>query len=181
MLRDIRSVGNPKSWLPIVAAACVVDTVGLFGWRYGLGGATATGPINTWYDRFGLAAYGADVLSMIIGIVLTQLITSRIGGPWSPFMFCGVAVVIQMIHDIVFAAAVVPAVPRGRNAIMDLMHKYSTMEGAGGILVVDAIYMILTALGAMALASLDPSVSWMTLLITLYATMYVLYTRAAYK
>ena len=176
-LPDIRSVTNPRFWLPLVASACLVDTVGLFGWRYGLGGATATGPINTWYDRFGLAAYGADILSMIIGIVLTQLVTSWIGGSWSPLLFCAVAVGIQMAHDIFFSAVVVPAVPKGRNTIIDLMHRYATMKGAGGILVVDAIYMILTALGTMALASMNPSVSWITLLITLYATMYVLYTK----
>jgi hypothetical protein len=173
-LPDIRSVANPRFWLPLVASACVVDTTGLFVWRYT---STPTAPINKWYDRFSLAAYGADVLSMIIGLVLTQLVTGALGGPWSPFMFCGVAVAIQMVHDIFFAAVVVPAVPKGRNAIMDLMHEYSTMKGAGGILVVDAIYMILTALGTMVLTSLDPSVSWITLLITLYTTMYVLYTR----
>ena len=174
MLTDIRSVTNPRFWLPIAAAACLVDTAGLFVWRYT---ATATGPINTWYDRFGLAAYGADILSMIIGIVLTQLVSTWIGGPWSPFLFCVIAVVIQVIHDVFFAAVIVPAVPKGRNTIMDLMLEYSRIPFPQGILIVDAIYMILTALIAMALASLNPSVAWITLLITLYTTMYILYTR----
>jgi hypothetical protein len=174
---DIRNISASKLWLPIVTAACVVDTAGLFGWRYGLGGATADGPINTWYDRFGLVAYGADVLSMIIGIVLTQIVATAIGGPWSLSLFCAIAVVIQLIHDIVFAGIIVPAVPRGRNSIMDLMRTYATMPGAGGILVVDAIYMVLTAVIASALAAIDPSVSWFTLLVTLYATMYILYTK----
>lgn len=177
LLSDIRSVINSRIWLPLVTSACLVDTVGLFGWRYGLGGATATGPINTWYDRFGLVAYGADILSMIIAIILTQLVTGFLGGSWNPLVFCAVAVVIQMAHDIFFSAVVVPAIPKGRNTIIDLMHRYATMKGAGGILVVDAIYMILTALGTMALASMNPSVSWMTLLVTLYATMYVLHTK----
>ena len=173
-MKDIRSITT--NVLPIVAAACLVDTVGLFGWRYGLAGATADGPINLWYDRFGLVAYGADVLSMIIGIALTQLVTTAMGGPWSLFRFCAVAVVIQLIHDLVFAGIVVPAVPLGHNSIMDLMRSYATMPGAGGILVVDAIYMILTAVIASFLAS--SNMSWLVLLITLYATMYVLYTRA---
>ena len=173
-LPDIRSVANSRFWLPLVASACVVDTAGLFVWRYT---SKPTSPINKWYDRFGLAAYGADILSMIIGIVLTQLVTSLMGGSWNPLVFCAVAVAIQMTHDIFFAAVVVPAVPKGRNAIMDLMHEYSTMKGAGGILIVDAIYMILTALGTMVLSSLDPSAAWMTVLVALYTTMYVLYTR----
>ena len=174
LLPDIRNAMDPRTWLSIAAAACVVDTAGLFVWRYT---ATPTGPINTWYDRFGLAAYGADVLSMIIGIILAQLITTAMGGPWNPVLFCGVAVAVQMIHDIVFGLMVVPAVPKGRNAIMDLMRSYSTMPGAGGILVVDAIYMILTALIAMLLVAAKPGVGWITLIVTLYVTMYILYTR----
>jgi hypothetical protein len=51
------------------------------------------------------------------------------------------------------------------------------MPGAGGILIVDAIYMILTALIAMLLVSAKPGVGWITLIITLYITMYILYTR----
>lgn len=173
-LADIRNAMDPRTWLAIAAAACVVDTAGLFVWRYT---ATPTGPINKWYDRFGLAAYGADVLSMIIGVILTQLVATAIGGPWNPVLFCGIAVAIQMIHDIVFAGLIVPAVPKGRNAIMDLMREYSTMSGAGGILIVDGIYMILTALIAMALVSVRPGVGWITLIIALYVTMYILYTR----
>jgi hypothetical protein len=114
---------------------------------------------------------------MIIGIALTQLVTTAMGGPWSLFRFCAVAVVIQLVHDLVFAGIVVPAVPLGHNSIMDLMRSYATMPGAGGILVVDAIYMVLTAIIASALATLEPSVSWFTLLVTLYATMYILYTK----
>ena len=174
LLPDIRNAMDSRTWLAIAAAACVVDTAGLFVWRYT---ATPTGPINTWYDRFGLAAYGADVLSMIIGLILAQLITSSMGGPWNPVLFIAIVVAIQLIHDIVFAGLIVPAVPRGRNAIMDLMRSYSTMSGAGGILVVDAIYMILTALIAMLLMSVKPGVGWITLIVTLYITMYILYTR----
>lgn len=173
-LTDIRSIADTRFWMPIAAAAAVVDTAGLFVWRYT---SPPGAPINKWYDRFGLAAYGADVLSMIIGVVLTQLVTARLGGPWSPLTFCAVAVAIQMVHDIFFAAVVVPSVPKGRNSIMDLMMEYTHISWPQGVLVVDAIYMILTSLIAMALASLDPSISWMMLLVTLYTTMYVLFTR----
>ena len=173
-LTDIRSVANPRIWLPLAAAACLVDTAGLFVWRFT---AEPKGPINTWYDRFGLSAYGADILSMILGGVLTQLVATAIGGPWNPLYFCILAVVIQMAHDIFFAAVIVPAVPKGQNAIIDLMDAYRKIPFSQGILIVDAIYMILTSLITMVLVSVDASVSWITLLVTLYTTMYVLYTR----
>ena len=77
MLADIRNWANPRFWLAIVTAACIVDTAGMFVWRYT---ANPDGPINKWYNRFGLAAYGADVLSMIIGVILTQQATMWMGG-----------------------------------------------------------------------------------------------------
>jgi hypothetical protein len=170
---DIRNVSNPRFWLPIAAAACVVDTAGLFVWRFG---ASPTGPINKWYSRFGLAAYGADILSMIIGVILAQLVTTAIGGPWNPLLFCAVAVAIQVVHDVFFALIVVPAVPTGQNTIMDLMKEYTRIPWPQGILVVDAIYMVLTSVIAMLLSAADPSAAWITLIVTLYVTMYVLYT-----
>ena len=147
------------------AAACVVDTAGLFVWRFG---ESPTGPINKWYSRFGLAAY---ILSMIIGVVLAQLVTTAIGGPWNPLLFCAVAV-----HDVFFALIVVPAVPTGQNTIMDLMKEYTRIPWPQGILVVDAIYMVLTSVIAMLLSAADPSAAWITLIVPLYVTMYVLYT-----
>jgi len=172
---DIRSVTNPRLWLPIAAAACLVDTLGLFVWRFA---ATPNGPINQWYDRFGLEAYGADILSIILGVILTQLATTWIGGAWNPILFCAVAVAIQMAHDIAFASIVVPAVPKGQNAIMDLMDAYSRIPFPQGILLVDGLYMIVTSILVMFLAEMNPSVSWIVLIVTLYATMYILHTRS---
>lgn len=174
MFSDIRSITLTKAWLPIVTAACLVDTAGLFVWRFT---AEPDGPINVWYDKFGLAAYNADVLSIILGVMLTQIVTTFIGGPWNPILFVIVAVIIQMVHDVLFAVLVVPAVPKGQNAIMDLMRKYTHIDFPQGILIVDAVYMILASLLAMLLVSVNPSFSWITLIITLYATMYVLYTK----
>jgi hypothetical protein len=172
MLTDIRNI--TKFPLQIAAASCLVDTAGLFIWRFY---ATKDGATNTWYDKFGLAAYGADILSIMLGIVLAQLITTAIGGPWNPMFFIGVTVAIQVVHDLLFGAVIVPIVPKGQNEMMDLMKTYAKESGFG-IVVVDAIYMILTSLLVMYFASLDQSISWFVLLATLYTTMYILYTKS---
>jgi hypothetical protein len=170
MLTDIRNV--TKFPLQIAAASCLIDTVGLFIWRFY---ATKGGAINTWYDTFGLAAYGADILSIMLCVVLAQLITTAIGGPWNPLLFIGVTIALQVVHDLFFGTVIVPSIPKGQNAMMDLMKTYATESGFG-IVVVDAIYMILTSLLVMYYARLDESVSWFVLLATLYTTMYILYT-----
>ena len=176
MLPDIRNFHNTNLYLPILTASSIVDTAGLFVWRYT---SKPDAPINKWYDRFGLSAYTADVLSIALGVVLTQLATTWIGGAWSPAFFCGIAVVIQMAHDLFFGNVVVPLIPKGHNSIMDLMKEYVKIKNPGGILIVDAIYMIVASLLTMSFASLPPFYSWFSLLWCIYITMYVLYTRPA--
>jgi hypothetical protein len=174
MLPDIRNFNNTNLYLPILTASSIVDTAGLFVWRYT---SKPDAPINKWYDQFGLSAYTADVLSIALGVVLTQIVTTWIGGAWSPAFFCGIAVVIQMAHDLFFGNVVVPLIPKGHNSIMDLMKEYVKIKTPGGILIVDAIYMIVASLLTMGFSSVSPFYSWFSLLWCLYTTMYVLYTR----
>ena len=174
MLPDIRDFNNTNLYLPILTASSIVDTAGLFVWRYT---SKPDAPINKWYDTFGLSAYTADVLSIALGVVLTQIVTSWVGGTWSPAFFCGIAVLIQMAHDLFFGNVVVPMIPKGHNSIMDLMKEYVKIKNPGGILIVDGIYMIMASLLTMGFASLPMFYSWFSFLWTIYITMYVLYTR----
>lgn len=174
MLSDIRNFANPKIYLPIFTSAALVDTLGLFVWRYT---SLPASPINKWYDTFGITAYMIDVLSIMLGVVLTQMATYAVGGSWSPLFFCAISVVIQMIHDVFFGVVVVPNFPRGHNSVMDLMKEYVKIKNAEGILLVDAIYMICASVFTMMLYNVQPWVSWFMLLWILYITGYVLYTR----
>ena len=159
----------------IGVSACVVDTAGLFVWKQ----RPRSSVIARWYNNFGLLAYMLDVSSIFIGVVLTQFVTAYIGGTWNPALFGGVAVVIQMVHDLAFAKIVVPAVPDGTNDVMDLMHEYTTMPGAAWVLAVDALYMVLTSLLAMVLYGQKTWVSVVTLVATLYVTGYALVAHPA--
>jgi hypothetical protein len=172
MLKDIRFYKDPQLLFAIVTAAAVVDTAGLFIWKQ----YPREAAISQWYDRFGIFAYILDVTSMVLGVVLTQFATSYIGGRWSPLLFCAVAVAIQQLHDLFFALAVVPVVKN--NDIMDLMKVYAGHESSWLILVVDAIYMVLTSLVAMVLYGQKAWVSGILLCFTLYVTGYAMFTHA---
>ncbi len=174
MLPDIRNAFDTNLYLPILTASSIVDTAGLFVWRYT---SKPDAPINKWYDNFGLSAYTADVLSIALGVVLTQLLTTWIGGAWNPWFFCAMSVVVQMAHDLFFGNVVVPLIPKGHNTIMDLMKEYVKIKFPAGILIVDALYMIFASLLTMGFASVPAFYSWFALLWCVYITMYVLYTR----
>lgn len=174
MLPDIRNPLNPTFYLPIFTASSVVDTLGLFVWRYT---SSPNSPINKWYDEFGLAAYSADILSIMLGVVLTQIVSTWIGGPWNPAIFCGLSVIVQLAHDLFFGNVVVPLFPKGHNRIMDLMKEYVKIKFPAGILIVDAIYMIAASLLTMLFVHFGPFATWFTLLWTIYIGMYAIYTR----
>lgn len=173
-MKDIRNFTNTRILLAALVAACIVDTLGLFVWRYT---AEPGGPITKWYDQFQSVAYIIDVASIVIGVVLTQMATSFLGGPWNPLAFCMISVAIQMTHDLFFGLIVVPLVPKGKNTIMDLMKEYATMKGAGWVLVVDAIYMVAASLLTMLFAAYPSWIGLLTLLMTIYVTGYILYTQ----
>jgi len=173
-MKDIRNFTNTRILLAALVAACIVDTVGLFIWRYT---AEPGGPITKWYDQFQSVAYIIDVASIVIGVVLTQMAASFLGGPWNPLGFCMISVAIQMIHDIFFGLIVVPLVPKGKNSIMDLMKEYATMKGAGWVLVVDGLYMVAASLLTMFFAAYPSWIGLLTLLMTIYVTGYILYTQ----
>lgn len=170
---DLRKFWDGKLLLAVLASAAVVDTAGLFVWRYT---ADPEGPINTWYDKFGVIAYVLDVSSMVIGFVLAQLIAYSIGGSYSLLFFLIVVVAVQMTHDILFGLFLVPLVPEGENDIMDLMKSYTTMKGSHWVLVVDALYMVFTTVGALILYNMPPYMTWFKLLVVTYVTGYILTT-----
>jgi len=172
MLKDIRFFKDARLLFVLVVAACVVDTAGLFVWRQ----YPRDAAISRWYDVFGIFAYILDVMSIVLGLVMTQVATSYIGGPWNPLLFCGVAVAIQQVHDLFFSQVVVPAVKN--NDIIELMKQYAGDKSSWLILVVDALYMVLTALLAMVLYGQKTWVSGVVLCFTLYVTGYSMFTHA---
>jgi hypothetical protein len=172
-MKDIRKFWDARTLLAIVASAIAVDTAGLFVWRYT---SESDAPISVWYDKFGLVAYMLDVLSIVIGMVLAQIVSSSVGGPFNLVAFLVIVVAIQMTHDLFFSQVVVPMIPPGRNSIIDLMFTYSTMKGAEWVLVVDALYMILTTMSTLVLLEMPPYVSWFKIIGWLYATGYILFT-----
>lgn len=177
ILANISNPSNLRTLLPILASATIVDTAGIFIWKT----LPPTSPINKWYTDLGLIAYGADIISLIIAIVLAQFIYISLKLAWNPVYFIGIVLGIQLFHDIFFAKAVLPVLNKGHNEVVDIMKEYVNMEFSAGILIVDAIYCILTALGAMILLNLPQGYSILLLFIWLYIGMFVLKTRPATK
>ena len=172
LLQDIRNRHDVHIIFAAVVAACVVDTAGLFVWkRY-----PKNASVSKWYDNFGLVAYMLDVTSIVIGVRLTQLAYGFVSSKWSVLLFCALAIVVQQIHDIVFATLIVPNIEK--NRVFDVLQSYVGNSESWKILIVDAVYMVLASLLTMYLAGQKTWMSASLLITTLYITGYALYIHA---
>ena len=172
LLQDIRNRHDVHIIFAAVVAACVVDTAGLFVWkRY-----PKNASVSKWYDNFGLVAYMLDVTSIVIGVRLTQLAYGFVSSKWSFLLFCALAIVVQQIHDIVFATLIVPNIEK--NRVFDVLQSYVGNSESWKILIVDAVYMVLASLLTMYLAGQKTWMSASLLITTLYITGYALYIHA---
>lgn len=132
-----------------------------------------TKALGTWYADFGLVAIGADILIIVLGIALAMLLFPGLSGPG----LIGVAVAIQLLHDVLFYVGVIQAVPPGQNRIVDLFKRYA-LEGGWKILAADAA-MVASSVWLMETMDAwltDDQVMWSGLL-ALYSLLYILYTK----
>jgi hypothetical protein len=132
-----------------------------------------TKALGTWYAQFGPVAAASDVLILVLGVLLAQLLYPGISG-WALVI---VAVAIQLIHDILFYLLVIQPIPAGHNKIIDLFKQYAA-EGSWQILLADSAMMVATVLGAEALEnSYTPDRILFGGLLGVYSLLYIVYTK----
>lgn len=116
-------------WVSLFTATAVVDFVVIVLSKF----VSLTKALNTWYADFGIVAVGSDILIIVLGIALAKLLFPLATG-WK---LVGIAVAIQLIHDVLFYVGIIQGVPAGQNKIIDLFKKYAA-EGSWQILLADA-------------------------------------------
>ena len=117
------------NWLPLLTAVAWVDLGVIVLSKF----VPLTQALNRWYADFGVVAVSSDILIIVLGIALAQLVYPGISG-WP---LVGTAVAIQLILDILFYLGVIQTVPDGQNKIIDLFKRYAA-EGSWKILLADA-------------------------------------------
>ena len=168
---------NPANFGIILVSVIIVDLIVLFLIRYfpDFFGKD----INIWYNKFGLNAVIADVLSIVLGFFIAQFIYSsflvkRIG--WNLPVFIALLLCVQLVHDLLFYIAVISPIPKGHNGMIDVFKAYAE-AGNARILVADSSMMIGSALIASALSTLPASVTMFSGTLAVYAIPYILTTQ----
>jgi hypothetical protein len=132
-----------------------------------------TKSLGDWYRDFGLVAVGSDILIIVLGIALAQLIVPGISG-WN---LVGLSVLIQVIHDVLFYIGIIRGVPDGQNKIIDLFKRYAA-EGSWKIIVADSA---MVASSVLLMEWLDNNLSDNQVgfvgVLAVYSLLYIIYTK----
>jgi hypothetical protein len=139
--------------------------------------------LNDWYNKFGINAVIADVLSIVLGFLIAQYIYRTTLFPiygWSLPLFLSVLLAVQLIHDLFFYFGVIQMIPQGHNGMIDVFKSYAAENGAN-ILIADASMMIGSALIASALYSYPVTVTIVAGTLAVYTIPYILTTQNEYS
>jgi len=128
--------------------------------------------LDKWYATFGILAIISDCLVIVLGIMIAQFIAPDV----NTITLAGVAIVVQIIHDVLFYYMVILGVPRGQNSMIDLFKEYA-VENSWKILVADSAMIGSTVLLADYLSTLKTSHTTFIGLLGVYALTYIMYTK----
>jgi len=120
-----------------------------------------------------LSAVIADVLIILIGLIIVRAIYYYIFDTFSIIKFASLAVVVQIIHDLLFYLLFMN-VPRGMNKMLDTFKDYADEVSYKAILS-DSGMMIMAAFIASYLASKKLNTNIIVLIVSVYILPYLLY------
>jgi len=169
--QDISRFANVSDYLPILNGALITDLIVI---ALVISGAIKSVTLKEWYHKYGLAAVIGDVLILVIGVIIVRAIYSLVFSKFSIVAFVGLAVIVQLIHDLSFAQ-LMNAIPRGRSMIMDTFKDYGKEMG-GLILLADALMISGTAILGSLLASSSLNINIIVLIVSIYMVPYFIYT-----
>jgi len=127
-----------------------------------------------WYRLFGLGAILADVMIIMIGIIITQIVYQFVFGSFSLYKFVGLAILIQTVHDCLLAL-VVNSFPVGKSNIIDVFKEYIDENGAW-ILLADSLMMASAILIMQVMKLYSRDINIIMLIILLYKVPYLLFS-----
>jgi uncharacterized protein YacL len=177
MLENITNYKNVGDWFYLATAALVVDFIFVVREKYiSSNNYFNVKSLDDWYTKFRGLAVVSDVLSILIGIMVTRYIYTFLKLN-NPLYFLVILICFQILHDVFFNIFIIKPMPKGHNEMIDVFKSY-TQENGHKILVADAIMMLLTIGIGSFLKMLPSHYTIATAFITMYSFTYILYTRS---
>ena len=132
--------------------------------------------INVWYDKLGMTAVMLDVFIIVIGFLITRYIFSYFQIPFSPQYFILIALIVQLIHDVLLYLLIIKTTQKGTNGVIDIYQDYAVENGAK-ILAADSLMVLGSCIIAMLLKEQEIHVSITLLILTIYLMPYYVFSK----
>jgi len=171
MFTDISNFSNINNYFPIVNGAMITDFVVIYLLKINI---IKSKTLMEWYKKYEIVAFIADVLSIVICVIIARFFYSSIFKKWSIFNFLILVVVVQLIHDLLFAKLFY-SIPRYTSPILDTFKDYANENGLF-ILLADAMMMISTALLSSLMSNFKINTNIIIFIILLYSMPYFIYS-----
>jgi len=172
---SIQTLLNPTAdWPLLIIAILLLDVIVLFVCRYYL---PPPHPLNAWYDKYGILAVAADVMSIAIGFAAARYIFNTFFPSSGLIGFLLLLVGFQALHDILFYLFVILPIPKGVNGLMDIFKDYARVSGAL-IIPGDSGLMLGSAALFVLLSQLPIQGQIFAALMTIYTLPYILTTNS---
>jgi len=170
MSKNLADFSNINDYLPLFNAVLITDlfVILLLNIR-----VIKSQVLKKWYLQYNLSAVIADVLIILIGLIITRAIYYYIFDSFSIVKFIILAVIVQIIHDILFYKFF-SSIPRGVNKMIDTFKDYASEVSYKAILA-DSGMMIMSCLIAYYLVNKNANTNIIVLILFLYLLPYLLY------
>jgi hypothetical protein len=165
-------LNNIKDYLPLLNAVIITDLLFMIFIAFKLINSKV---LKEWYERYTLSAVIADVLIIMIGLLITNKLYYYIFKEFSLFKFIILALIIQIIHDILFYI-LITIIPREKNRMIDTFKDYAN-EVSFYAIIGDSLMIITASILFYYLIKIDTNTNIIILIISLYILPYILYNK----
>lgn len=173
MFQDISNIKNNDDLIYITTAVVLIDLlVILIAKNSNIFGKQ----INVWYDKLGMTGVLLDVTIIVIGFIITRYMFSLLKIEFKPLYFIIVALVVQLIHDILLYLLIIDPMKYGTNTVIDIYKDYAR-ENGGYILIADSMMVLGSAIIAMLLKNTEMHVSSTLFVLGIYIIPYLIYVK----
>ena len=170
MFANIANFSNTNDYIPLFNGVMITDLFVILLLNMGI---IKSRVLREWYDKYNLSAVMADVLIIMIGLIIARYVYYSIFKEFSIIKFVFVAIIVQIIHDILFYVFF-SSVPRGINQMIDTFKDYAKDVSYKAILS-DSGMMVMAAFIASYLANQSANTNMIVMIVSFYFLPYLLY------
>jgi hypothetical protein len=164
---NISNFFNVNDYLPIINGCLGIDLIMIFALYNKIYNSEY---LKKWYNHYQLSAVLADTLIIMIGIILARFFYKFIFNSFNIWKFTGLAVCIQIIHDILFYNYF-QSTPLGYNFMLDFFKRYAK-EVSFYAIIADSFMMIMACLISSICASFSLNTNILILILQVYLVPY---------